>query len=266
MNKCIASFLGPCDRPSKEDYISKSILDLIGDGPSMLVGGYTWCPPDQNILIGKSSIRAGILCRKHNSELSLLDTEAKKIFLFFTNIEDCERGKKDYGSIEKNVEIKGALFERWMLKYIAGVMASGGAYASRFNANENFINENLINILFGKNNWPENSGLHLNSNKILRMAKKEIKADFFASLENNEFFDKDRLVAVEMKFHGFPFVLSFFELPNTPKELKENDLKNHWQYRPTKISFVRHWKLYEVNFIWPEDYNVGREVSLTDIS
>ena len=69
-SRCYAFGLGGCDSTSREHVVTRSIF---GDGPVLTSG--LRVPPDTPI--GIDSLVASILCKKHNSALSPLDSEIK---------------------------------------------------------------------------------------------------------------------------------------------------------------------------------------------
>lgn len=97
-NKCWAACFGDCEGEiTAEHLVSKS---LFPDG-IVFVEGFDWC---KNIKkVGINSLTRKILCKKHNNDFSILDSEAKYAINCF--------GK---GKTER--PINGILFERWLLK------------------------------------------------------------------------------------------------------------------------------------------------------
>jgi hypothetical protein len=222
----------------------------------MNVGGYPWCPPGEQVTIAKGAQKARILCKKHNSDLSILDSTAISFFEFLTTIEDCERGKKNFDSIKKEITIQGDLFERWILKYVVGAIYSGNTRAGKLTANINFVSEDIIRILYGFKPWSDDQGFYLETGKVLKISVKSVGGDFKINQEN------EKLLAVTVTFHGLPFTLQLFSSEKSSNELSEHDLSKTLKYRPSKITFVKKGKLYEVVFAWPSDYEIGTEANL----
>ena len=97
-NKCWAACFGDCEGElTAEHLISKS---LFPDG-IVFVEGFDWCKNLKKV--GINSLTRKILCKKHNNDFSVLDSEAKYAINCF--------GK---GKTER--PINGILFERWLLK------------------------------------------------------------------------------------------------------------------------------------------------------
>lgn len=58
-------------------------------GPSLAVSGFPWQKRDATQQLRKSNLTAKVLCRKHNSELSPIDSSAQR---FLETIYRCTRG------------------------------------------------------------------------------------------------------------------------------------------------------------------------------
>jgi hypothetical protein len=98
---------------SREHIVSESIL---GPGP-VTVSGFDWTE-SKSIQISASAHTAKILCRKHNSDLSPLDTEIKRIRDSFKSFYSFASSGFKIGHLGPPVShiINGKLFERWLLK------------------------------------------------------------------------------------------------------------------------------------------------------
>src|SRR5882672_5744136 len=58
---------------SGEHYISEIVLEQLSE-PAVAIDGVFWLPPGEQKIIGINSLTAKILCARHNSALSPLDT------------------------------------------------------------------------------------------------------------------------------------------------------------------------------------------------
>ena len=79
------------DKLSGEHYISKTVLESIGS--TIRMEGVTWLPPGTSKVIGLNALTAKILCQRHNSALSPLDTEAGQFFRQLQTIDNDSRRK-----------------------------------------------------------------------------------------------------------------------------------------------------------------------------
>src|SRR5688500_9935061 len=76
---CWAHSLGDCDdKQSREHLVSASLWE----GDSITVQGFPWCR-DAPATIGLANLTSKVLCKRHNSLLSPLDSEAKSVFDVF---------------------------------------------------------------------------------------------------------------------------------------------------------------------------------------
>lgn len=107
MINCWACTYSPCEGGrSKEHLISKSAFDQ----KMIFVQGFDWCR-DKEVAIGLGSATAGVLCRKHNSLLDVVDRGGVSAIRSF----DADREEGD-PMVQGEVAIDGGLFERWLLK------------------------------------------------------------------------------------------------------------------------------------------------------
>ncbi len=147
--RCYADILGNCDsKMSREHYISQSVFDLMS-GDSFTVSGFHWQKGDSAQRLRKSDIAARVLCRKHNSELSSIDSGAQR---FLKTIYDCTRGGIQ-GSIDVSqlsLDFDGRDLERWLLKVACGAIASGN-----HGGKDRTVPPEFVEILFGQRSWPE---------------------------------------------------------------------------------------------------------------
>lgn len=119
--QCYASALGDCrgKRRTREHYFSKGILELLAPRE---IGGFHCLKPGQ-CQPSIASLTAKILCEKHHQELSSLDEVAAQVYRFFDeHVPAVVSGERRQLA---TVEVKGELLERWMLKTLVGLMASG---------------------------------------------------------------------------------------------------------------------------------------------
>ena len=117
--RCYARSLNNCSTMiSREHYISEGVLKLYGK-KNALAKGMKWIPKGNQKEISINSLTGKVLCNRHNHALSLLDATAIQFFKFFTKPWD---GEKD-----EILLLSGFELERWMLKMLCGIVASGNA-------------------------------------------------------------------------------------------------------------------------------------------
>jgi len=68
---------------SREHYISANILEQLGD-EGIEVAGVPWLKPGESKRLAVDNLTAKILCKRHNENLSPLDSEAGTFLRFLT--------------------------------------------------------------------------------------------------------------------------------------------------------------------------------------
>jgi len=239
---------------SREHYLSAGILKIIGNGAGIYVSGYSWCPVGERIKVGIGSLQANILCQKHNTELSALDSNAISLFEYFSNIEDSQRGKKEASEIKIETTVNGDLFERWLLKYVIGVMYSKNASAGKSEINKRFVDDEIVKILFGLIKWPITQGLYLDDSKKIGLSTKCFNTNLWAHAATG------KLVLAMCDFHGLPFTLMLSNTDRPKEELERSDLIHNHVYHPTKVIINKMSERYEVKILWSEGVEKGGDV------
>ena len=146
--KCYAHCLGDCDGgPSREHYISRSVLNIAGS--KLQVSGFPWQDQGQQADIGIEALAAKMLCVRHNSSLSPLDTVGMDFVTALKRYFDAAMAGQEFDA--EIVEVDGFLFERWLLKVFCGVLS----------LSKQDIPEQWVKVLFGLEPFPDNSGMHL---------------------------------------------------------------------------------------------------------
>jgi hypothetical protein len=114
-----------CSRTiSGEHFISESVLSIVSPTKSVRVSGTAWIPPGQTQDLPLEALQAKILCTRHNSAFSRLDTMAGKFFRAIADIsEDLSRRTLSRRSIWHL--FSGEELELWLLKTILGFFHAG---------------------------------------------------------------------------------------------------------------------------------------------
>jgi hypothetical protein len=192
---------------SKEHFISEVLLRRIElDGLSM-VAGLAWQSPQTFNKIATKGLASNILCDRHNSRLSNLDT---KIGRFVDDIRSIDRGGLKSG---QSVRADGPDIERWMLKCLIGLCVSGNI--------RNHLKPECMVLLFQKAPWSEGWGLYFDTNNRTVYHTDAIRIETMTDINN-------LILAVKFYLQGLPFTL----LLGRPDEAKA------WgTWRPSRIVF-----------------------------
>lgn len=108
--ECWASEFSPCQgRQSSEHYVSRGVLPL----GLVRIRGLPFCG-DETLELPHSAVKANILCAGHNSQLSTLDSEAKRLKAAIMD------DATDAGST--SAPIRGIRVARWLAKTYCNFM------------------------------------------------------------------------------------------------------------------------------------------------
>jgi hypothetical protein len=159
---CWAASLGGCDdKISSEHVVSRGLFE----SDQVAVQGFGWCR-NEHKLIGLSALVAKILCRTHNSGLSVLDDAALDAFKVFREVIRINqvRGKlKRTSWTVKRFKVNGPLLERWFLKTLINLSFCGEWAIGLGSHKRGTPSERLVKIVFGREAFEPYAGLYLAS-------------------------------------------------------------------------------------------------------
>lgn len=233
-SKCYARALADCSQKlSKEHFISRGILRLFGEG-NIHVEGFPWVPNEEQRIVSAGSLTGKMLCTRHNQALSRLDKLAIDFFEFFV---------KNWGGKEtKFFLINGKELERWFLKTLCGLVASGNATLNEERLDEWTPSLEWLDILFGDKNVEDAAGLYY----ICAKYNYRIK-----SVNAHPVFKKStgQPIALALGVSGIPFLFSMEEPPDLVKPTSSGaELK----YRPKILQLTMEGQIREAHFGWPD--------------
>ena len=145
--KCYANDDNNCStKLSREHFISERYLRQIAVNHTNKIASLAWQELQTFSILPTKGLASRILCSRHNSALSSLDSEFGS---FAETIRDFDRGITS-ASVTRTVS--GCIIELWMLKCFLGLSVSkniGGA-----------LKPECVNILFERQMWPTEWGLY----------------------------------------------------------------------------------------------------------
>jgi len=217
---CWAASLGNCDGGlTGEHTVSKCLLPK----GAVTVKGFHWCL-DEPITVGISSLTRNILCRKHNNDLSQVDTYAKTALETLGASMDLatlrNSLRQNHWAI-KRYEIDGRLFERWFVKTLVNI-TFGGAYGIGRNSDVAGVpSEDIVKIAFGKQSFEGYAGLHA-------LSHKDEQISFRQGIRVVTMLENSNIVMARFAFGGFRYLLSLI-----PEEYTHHDLSTllHHEHR-----------------------------------
>jgi hypothetical protein len=146
---CYANSLGNClGALSLEHYLSHGVIAVVDEW--LLVSGLSHRPLQARL--PARDLGAKVLCKKHNSALSVLDAEAVK---FTSALMAFHRGQ-----LSTRIDISGDLLERWCLKVLCGFLASGHVSLRSGGSHRQQPPAHWVRLLFGLDAFPSDRGLH----------------------------------------------------------------------------------------------------------
>jgi hypothetical protein len=214
--------LGDCDgKISREHLVSQA---LFPDG-KLTVSGLHWCR-DAPKTVGLAAFTGKILCRKHNSELSELDTTVQQTFEAFDRsmqLLQVRSKLRERRWTIKTFTVNGVLLERWFLKTLINLSHAGPWIIGEGSHSAGMPNNELVNIAFGRAAFREKAGLYTAAHNGEQVTLRQGLSLTPKTIGNN-------LLAGMFSLCGYRFFLNL-----RPDEVKEHQ-GSHLIYRD-----VHHW-------------------------
>jgi hypothetical protein len=158
--KCYMSSSRDCSTTiSAEHFISRSVLVALGQ--RVAVDGVPWLNAGEQRILPINNLAANILCTRHNSILSPLDTEAGAFFGAIQRVQiDAQRRSLSYKT--RHDLFSGQTIEHWMLKVAAGLFFSRNAAVSGNSiAGEYQFEVELLLGALTMNQWLPGAGMYI---------------------------------------------------------------------------------------------------------
>lgn len=166
-DRCYLWPVGSCStKMTKEHFISRNILEKVATSTLRFENAGHFFGGQQTVEIGIDSFSAKVLCDKHNSALSDLDTAAGAAFSTiealakdFVEFARLERGRLSRFHICSGVDI-----ERWMIKVYCGLVAADKIRALSGRIIErDTLQPDLLNALVGTDSLRSPLGLYMHT-------------------------------------------------------------------------------------------------------
>jgi hypothetical protein len=237
--KCYAAGLGDCyGKVNREHYVSRSVLEQIGDGKSVTVTNLPFLEKDIPREIGIGSLTAKVLCERHNSGLSELDTTGAKMF---AAMETFTGSAGQPSTPAETIRIDGDTFERWLLKLFCGGLFSGNIRIPEFGPRVGKPPPTeLTQVLFGMEKFRPYKGLYLHGESPDKPINTDGNVFKTSALHISGI---EVLVGVRVWLFGFQFDLVAFGVSfGLPRAMRDAS------YRPAGLSSVS--SNIQINFEW----------------
>jgi hypothetical protein len=220
---------------SGEHLISESIIRLLAGDGEFRISGTPWLAEGEWKVVGPKSLTAKCLCVRHNGNLHPFDDAALLLFRSLKEVLEREVESKSY-------LISGHDIERWLLKTLKALAASGNLASGRERlAGEFAADVRIVDMLSDVHAWPRGAGLYC----LMEAGDMMINHNHFqiAPLTNKE----GEINGLLTNIVGINFVLLLQPalLPDIPQLAKA-------VFRPGKITVRQPSCLNEVIMSWDD--------------
>jgi len=235
--KCYAADLSDCSKEmSGEHYISHGVLKLLSRNGNVEVDGFPWQQKGNWKKVPSKKLTSNILCCRHNSALSPLDSIAIRFLENVEKIDSAILSEKE-NDLSNIYLFNGFDIERWMLKTVCGVIYSGNA-----SMNQKVISwkppSHWLPILFDNEPFLAQTGMHFAGRiNVEEQNKKEFE---FTPLTNNE----SIVDGAKIKLKYFRFILAM-----TPTDENSHAIFSGSTFRPSEF-IINGEKSKHAIFIW----------------
>lgn len=242
--KCYARGNGSCSsKISKEHFISENLLRQIELNGTAKISGLSWQQPETFDIRGikHKALAPKILCEHHNSALSPLDTTIGE---FSEAIGDFDRATSPSATnpVSERKQFSGDNIEKWMLKCLLGMTASGSLKATAH------LKPECLSLLFNNMEWPEGWGLYF------KIPNQPIYHSGSFLIETKINPANGLILAAEFYIRGMPFTLCMGR-PDNPRSFGI--------HRPKEIIFESSACKKILKLAWPAAY--GESVTLSRV-
>jgi hypothetical protein len=242
---CYAAHLLDCAGVlSREHFVSRTVLDHLNQAStrhgtsseSMEVEGLHWLPQRVRIRVGLNSLVSRILCERHNAALTGLDDSAGKLFRTLDAVSaDLPGARRPTTGL---LLLSGHDVEKWMLKVLCGIAASGNMVISGQRSSTD-VPVSWSAALFSDDQLPLNWGLYVPRHTMPR-------TQFVRGVATAGVGWGEALCGFEVSFNEFVFFLLLAPRPNGERKFGGIE----YVYRPKELHVSGEDWEYSVAFGW----------------
>jgi hypothetical protein len=204
---CWAACLEECDEKiSREHTVSACLFE----SPEIVVQGFPWCLGKPRT-VGLSSLVSKILCRKHNSMLTEVDSAALEALNIFRKLSDLNNAReniflrKGFHWTIRHFCIDGPLLERWFLKTLINVSVGRTLKIGPDATSAGMPSSELVQIAFGRRGFQEWAGMYTSGYPNQQIHSQE---GFRITPVGRE----DYLTGARFQFRGYNFYLNLLPM------------------------------------------------------
>ena len=228
-----------CDKQiSGEHFISASVLTQLGD-PKVKLNGVPWLPTDETKILPIVSLRANILCKRHNEAFAQLDAMGGKFFAVVKMIHDDIFDRKTLSRRWKWLLFSGEELELWLLKSAIGLFHSGNVAKDRTKLSETqTIESSLLRCSVSRHSFGS-VRLYVEPIRI----PEQINEFQFQPLSDDA---GERMVGLRMAYLSFALILLF-----DPAATYGPDATGSKTYRPSYLIVKNAKRTHTIMLTWP---------------
>lgn len=225
------------DKISREHYVSKSILERIGN--ILKIEGSYWLDEGKYFEASIGNLTAKILCERHNNSLSPLDSEAN---IFFGSLQDALEDLKRRTLSRKPIFhlASGEALELWFLKVACGHYFGIASYEDGRLQDAFQLDMDRIERALYERKWDARCGLYFKYPEDRRM-------NVASGISVNALLDEPRkqMVGVTIDLLGVTMDLLFDSADTNPGAWE--GLVRH----PTELVWRRRQRRHSIILTWP---------------
>lgn len=205
--RCWAACLDDCD---EKIYREHTVSSCLFKSPKVIVQGFPWCL-DEPKTIGLANLVSKILCKKHNSMLTVVDSAALQAFNVFrqlvllNNTRENISLRKGFKWTVRNFRIDGPLLERWFLKTLINVAIGGNLKIGPEAARVGMPSFELVQIAFGRRSFQEWAGMYTSAYPGQQIHSKD-------GIRIRPVARQDHIAGARFEFRGYSFYLNLLPM------------------------------------------------------
>ena len=229
-----------CTKISGEHFVSQGILRQIGQ--SVSITGAPWQKTGEIKTFATKNLTANILCVRHNSAFSDVDTAAIRLFKFVTEI-NADLAQKSLSRKKKFYVVGGDDLEMWATKALLGLFHS---QPKNTELAEYTINPTVVEDAIRMARLPKSCGIYLNA----RLGAPRVHHENEITVGTITLKEERRLIGLVIDIGGVSF--DFLMDPLGVNTLRQGETK---LYRPAHLMFEGRGRAHVIFLCWSSDHS-----------
>jgi hypothetical protein len=215
------------------------VLEAIGS--IVEIDGVPWLQQGEARQVGINNLTAKILCGRHNSALSPLDTVAGRFFTRLQSVQ-ADLNRRSISMKRKPVLFSGEALELWMLKVACGLFYSKNAAIDGGRLiDDHLIDERLVWGALLHSVWKGGCGLYMKAPQGLWMP-----VEHSVSMAPLTALHEKRVVGVALTIVGLVFELIFDPVGVNHQAM----LAEGWVHRPSELLVEIQTRAHSIGLTW----------------